>query len=178
MKYIIPVSIIFLLLIVVSGAGYGYYRLSQKLESFEGEITKIEGNIKELREKTDSLQQENKQLKDTVTDLKTRIEQSEISSVENGKNVSGELPSETDGDPVIEKGDDPIDPPVDGNSSWALYLIIAIILIVIITAAAVTLKVRKNPASSVRENKKFICPDCGWEYRTPITECENCKTKF
>ena len=192
MKYIISI-IIFLLLISSGVLGYGYYRQHQELASKNVEILELEvkirnlqGEIQKLNNLNSSLQQEKKEWSETIVAKEKRIAELEKFIADNKLNVPQQISAEkSSGKDVPEKpGSDvafgennPDDvPEPDSSSLW--YWIIFAALLVMISVIIVICKMRKKSVSKVRENKKFICPSCGWEYRKPVTECENCKTRF
>ena len=192
MKYIIPV-IAFLLMIVSCILGYGYYRQHLKLEAknvqiseFEVRIQRLNSNIQELKEKCNSLQQEKTALSDIIaakekrivqlekfiTENKLNIPKQDLAEKRNSKNILRETGSDTANDSCNPADD--LEP--ESSSLW--YWIIFTVLLVITAVVTGICKTRKKSASDVRKSKKFICPSCGWEYRTTVAECENCKTKF
>ena len=192
MKYIIS-SIIFLLLISSGVLGYGYYRQYLQLESkniqiseFEARIRDLNSNIQELEQKNKALQQDNRQLSDTVAVQKKNIEHLEKFIADKKLNIpsppsvessnSKDTPVGTESNVTI--GDNtPVDDS-DAESSSLWYWIVFAVIIVTIAIIIVICKIRKRNASEFHKSKKFICPSCGWEYRTPVAECENCKTIF
>lgn len=193
MKYIIPV-IAFLLMVASGVLGYGYYRQRQMLEmknlrisESESEVRQLQSRIQKLNDQKNSLEQENKKLTDAVNAKDKRISQLEKFLAE--RNLPAPPVSTQNKNNVAENGSSENSAAADGgskkevqlteeNSSFWWYLLFPIIVVAagLIITGIITFK-KKNIAETT-ERKNFICPYCGWEYRTPISECENCKTKF
>lgn len=182
-----------LLLIAAGGLGYGYYRQRQELESKNVQISQLEvkirnlnSDIQELEQKNNSLQQEKKELSETIVAKEKRIDQLEKFIAAKKLNVPKQISAKKSSSKDIAaeaKADDadgdsnPIDAP-DPNSSSLWYWIIFAALLVMTSVIIMICKMRKKLGAKIHKNKKIICPSCGWEYRTPVAECENCKTKF
>ena len=182
-----------LLLIAAGGLGYGYYRQRQELESKNVQISQLEvkirnlnSDIQELEQKNNSLQQEKKELSDKIVAKEKRIEHLEKfiadkklnvpqqTSAENSNSKDTSVGTESDATNGDSKPAD--DSVADSSSLW--YWIVFAVIIVNLAIIVVICKIQKRSSSEFRKNKKFTCPSCGWEYRTPVAECENCKTKF
>lgn len=194
MKTKLFLSVFLILLLIAAGVlGYGYYRQRQELGSKNVQISQLEvkirdlnSNIHELEDKNDSLQQDNKRLTDAVAAKENRIVQLEKFIAEKKLNVPKQISAKKSSskDTAAEAKADAEDKNIaladtsdsDSSSLWC-WIIFAVLLVM--TAIIIMIcKMRKKSDSKVHKNKKFICPSCGWEYRTSVAECENCKTKF
>lgn len=194
MKTKIFLSLFLLLLLIASGVlGYHCYSQHQELEARNVGISRLEVQIRDLRREIQELnnlniflQQEKKDLSDTIAAKDERIEQLEKFIAENklkipaqtaklesrAADTSAEAESDADAEDVATAADH------DADSSILWYWIIFAVVLLMAVAAIAICKKRKKETQDECKNKKFICPSCGWKYNSPVTQCENCKTRF